>query len=132
MTNYFYKETVNIPYEKTVIEKRAPTDDSIRLFGEIQDKAYKSILGTINVQNNLLNVAAILYIDPFTRNAICEYRLLLNNKEINGKLTIEEPYLKLYSYEYKMTIFKAIVEDASKDIAVEIIKSFEEQDILWL
>lgn len=132
MNTYFYKETVNTPYEKTVIEKRAPTDDSIRLFGEIQDKAYKSILGTINVQNNLLNVTAILYLNPLTRDAICEYRLLLNNKEINGKLTIEDPYLKRDSYEYKMTIFKTIVEDASKDIAVEIIKSFEEQGILWL
>lgn len=102
------------------------------MFGEIQDKAYKSILGTINVQNNLLNVTAILYLNPLTRDAICEYRLLLNNKEINGKLTIEDPYLKRDSYEYKMTIFKTIVEDASKDIAVEIIKSFEKQDILWL
>jgi len=33
-----------VPYEKTVIEKRAPTDDSIRLYEEIKTKAYKSII----------------------------------------------------------------------------------------
>ncbi len=49
-----YKILINrtefIPYEKTIIEKRAPTDESIRLWNEIKEKAYATIRDTIRLK----------------------------------------------------------------------------------
>ena len=46
--------TEHVPYEKSIVEHRAPTDDSIRIWEEMKEKAYKSILGSIELRDNAL------------------------------------------------------------------------------
>lgn len=107
------------PYEKTIIEKKAPTDDSIRLYEEIKEKAYKSIIDTIKIDDNILKVNAIVYQDALSYNRICKYRLLLNNNEIEGEIVIDN--VEFISYD-RIQIMKRIYEEVSKSISYEIIK----------
>jgi len=129
MANYFIRETINTPYEKTVIEHKAPTDDSVRLYEEIKNKAYKSILGTIEVHDNLLNVTGIVYRELASYKIKCMYVVTLNGKEIKGEVILKEFYSR---NEDRFKVFEAIVEDVSRYIAVELLKSFKEEDISWL
>jgi len=45
-----------VPYEKTVVEQRAPTDDSIKLLNEMQEKVMTNIMDRHLTTNNVLNV----------------------------------------------------------------------------
>jgi len=120
-TNVYYVEgqKLNIPYEKTVIEKRAPTDDSIRLYEEIKEKAYNSILDTIEINDNILNLKAIIYSDCTSFNSICKYHLTLNSEVFTDKIVISEFELKMERDKGK--ILRKIVEDAAKELTKKIL-----------
>lgn len=120
MQYYFHKETISRPYEKTIIECKAPTDASIKLYEEIKEKAYKSIIDTIEIKNNILNVSAIIYKELLSYNIICKYTLKLNDANINGKIEVKE-------YD-KDDLYKKIVEAASKFIAIELINKIDSQE----
>jgi hypothetical protein len=110
--------TEYVPYAKTVIEKRAPTDESIRIYEEIKEKAYSSILDSIVMNDNTLNVKAIVYTDLHTASKICQYAVMLNGREIKGKVKADE-----FKHTDKMALLRDIVDQASKQIAIEIGKS---------
>lgn len=112
--------TEYVPYEKTVVEKRAPTDESIKLYEEMKEKAYSSILGTIELRDNMLNVNSILYEEYNSMDKVCKYRLMLNGREITGE--IKSSMLDLKD---KQSIVRKIVDDASRHIAIEIVKGLE-------
>lgn len=48
--------TTYIPYEKTVTikEHKAPTDESIRHYEELKEKAYKNIAEVFDIKNNIV------------------------------------------------------------------------------
>lgn len=114
-----------IPYEKSVsvVEKRAPTDDSIRLYAEIKEKAYSSVLSTIELQDNILNLSAIVYEEVNSMHKVCKYRLTLNGKEILGEKRIDALDIKTKDIR---EVYSEIVNDISQYIAVEILKEVEE------
>ena len=104
---------------KTVIEKRAPTDDSIHIYEEIKEKAYNSILGTLEVNNNILNVKAIYYQDMYSFSCFCEYICFLNGNEIKGKIKINN---SLVLNKDKYAIYEEIVKEVSSNIAIDILQ----------
>ena len=61
--NYYYPGTLiprspsveYVPYTKTVIEQRAPTDESIKLLKEMRAEALNSIIRSIHIANNSIN-----------------------------------------------------------------------------
>lgn len=105
------------PYEKTVIEKRAPTDDSIRIYAEIKEKAYKSILDTIKINDNTFNMSAILCESFDSPGMVCKYHFTLNGKEIVGEIQVKD-----MDFRFKGDLQKKVFEDASKHIAIELLK----------
>ena len=52
-----------VPYEKTVTitENRAPTDESVNILNQMQEKTLQNIIKSVNVKDNTMN-AAVLYI----------------------------------------------------------------------
>ena len=100
-----------IPCEKTVIEKRAPTDDSIRLFNEMKEKAYDSILDTIVIKNNTLNLSGVIYQDHKSYSTNCKYKVILNKQEITGEIFVSKA--KIHN---KKELCRAISKDISKHI----------------
>lgn len=112
--------TEHVPYEKTVIEQRAPTDDSIRIWQEMKEKAYKSVLDSIELRDNTLNLNAILYEEPYSYEKVCKYRLSLNGQEMTGEIRSS-----ILDMKNKMELYRKIVDDAARHIAVEIVKSVD-------
>jgi len=51
-----------VPFAKTVTVNRAPTDKSVELLNEMQDKAVKNLIKTVNIKDNIMNGAVLYFI----------------------------------------------------------------------
>lgn len=110
-------QTEYVPYEKTIIEKRAPTDDSIRIFDEMKQKAFGAVVESILVNDNTINFAAGIFDDPQGYRKIFMYRLVVNGKLIEGDIKLEQS--RIYSQQELIeAVFKALAES----IAVDLMK----------
>jgi len=117
-----------VPYAKTVTvhEHKAPTDESIRLYQEIEQKAYDSILHRIQVNDNALNFGAIVHMPRMTTNQEIAYVFTLNGREITGKITIRNHEAMSLDRD---ALVRKIVEDAGKHIAIEILQHLDMRGI---
>ena len=115
-------KTEHVPYVKTVIEKRAPTDDSIRIYEEVKEKAYASIVDTIEIRDNAVNIKAILYRDLFTFAHICKYVVRINGHKLKGEIDISE-----FDFKDKFEFVNLIFKRVSEHLAGEMIKTFSKE-----
>jgi hypothetical protein len=119
-----------VPYEKSVniTEKKAPTDESIRLYGELQEKAFKSIIDTFKLNNNIVNGVVIAAQDqyPFISNIIFLAKFKVNGIEYKTKTEIcKSEYLRLAKFERKRKIAEFLIKSISEVITFEMLKSVE-------
>ena len=121
-----------VPYEKTVIEKRAPTDDSIRLADEYLEKAKKQVMSVFKLEPNALEPGVhgnifmfnenfldggIQYIVQFNLNgAPFEFEFKLDHFEVRNLRLLN-------NVEADRKIFEKVYETISKKIALELIRS---------
>jgi hypothetical protein len=112
--------TEYVPYEKkvTVNEHRAPTDDSIKLFEEMKAKAYQSLLDTIQINDNSLNVKALVYKDVYSALTLCKYALTLNGNQSIGEIRLNE-----YDLMDRQKVIDEIISQASQHVVHEIAKT---------
>ena len=81
------ERTKTVPYAREVHEHRAPTDESIRLYEEIKEKAYKSILNGFAVSgNNCLSMKCIVYHEPHSFAKVCKYIVKINGQDVTGEI----------------------------------------------
>ena len=114
------QRTVHVPYEKTVHEHRAPTDDSIRLYKEMVEKAEEEVLGRIEIKNNLVE-AVVFWYQP---QAICSLRFCCRFK-INGEIftithEVDRPLSQCCYPEIKPAVDE-LYEAMSKQIALILL-----------
>lgn len=102
----------------TIREHRAPTDDSIRFYEEIKQKAYNSIVMTFKPENNILGIASAVFKDYMSGDSFCRYRLKLNGIVIEDEIRIKDVYVLS-----EKDVMEKIYESASKHIAIELIKT---------
>lgn len=100
----------------TIHEHRAPTEKSIELLNDFEEKAKSRIIEQIHVKNSVIDAVAIYFInnfnDPYTR----DYHLKFN---INGKEYI------IKSNVHDVSIFnlnETLHEAVAKSIAMELMK----------
>lgn len=122
------KVTEYVPYTKDVniTEKKAPTDESIRLLNEMQDVAKKNIIKAIRVKENYLDAVVIIYQDMPRHIAFgydFQLKFTINAEEfiITGQITDEDFKRSLMGMdEY---IIKNILYDKfSKAIAKKLLE----------
>jgi hypothetical protein len=118
MANYYIQQKEHIPYEKTVIEKRAPTDDSIRLFEEMKDKAYHSILESVCINQNTFTGKAILAKDWQSAQYIAMYKFVLNGTAYEGRIEVTESLIRSFETE----IYRIIAKRMSEEISIALLK----------
>lgn len=118
------KETVYVPYEKTVHEHRAPTDDSIKLYKEIKEKAYDSILDSISINDNTLNMKGIVYRDLYEFSIKCSYSANLNGRAFEGTVAVKD-----WNIHNKYDLIVSILDQLSKSLAVELLKGIPRDSI---
>jgi len=99
--------------EKTVNIKRAPTDESIRLYEEIKDKAYKSILNTIGGDIvNIVNFKAFEINQNWNSfEKVAYYRFIMNDQIIEGNFEIN----RFSREDIVMQIYRNLAESIAKE-----------------
>jgi hypothetical protein len=78
-TRVIERSTSLVPYEKTVHEHRAPTDQSVALLREMENAAAGKLVSAIPVDFNGLSVTLVSMMEPITR----AHRFLLRY-DLNG------------------------------------------------
>lgn len=79
-----------VPYTKNinVVEKKAPTDESIRLYQEMKEKAENSLFAVIEVRDNVLNFDVLTLDNYLEDTKRFLYRFILNGKEYKGEVPV--------------------------------------------
>ncbi|MGD9161254.1 MAG: hypothetical protein PVG39_22770, partial [Desulfobacteraceae bacterium] len=109
-----------VPYEKTVIEKRAPTDDSIRLYKEMEDKVRKSVIDSIVIddEGTGLKIAAVLYEDFTNETSVCDWRINFNNGIIYDRFRVPMDW----KFGSKHDLLNKVYDELGKQIAAGLMK----------
>lgn len=127
-TNIHLHETKSVPYVKTINqtthEHRAPTDKSVELLNEMQDKARKNIILQAVIDDNIFKGAVVVFYDElFTDSKIFHCRFTLNGVEY----TFEEK-IKRRDWQDQISgedLVKLLFERFSKAIAKQLIMESE-------
>ena len=116
---YEKRSTEVIPYEKTVNINRAPTDESVKLLKEFEEKAVENIIDKIHVNDNSINGVVLvkqIQLNPFNHKFY--WKFTLNGKEYRGDVE-----LQLSSWEMR-NLVNLLAQEISKVITTELINSF--------
>lgn len=108
-----YKESVEIT------ENRAPTDASIALFAEMREKAFKSIVDTIVVNDNTFNFKACVFNFPGELTEKLVFSLTINGCEIKGSV----PMPSKHDRQKPRVAVREIIDKTAHAIALEIVKN---------
>lgn len=117
--HYFSFEEVRV--DRNVNINRAPTDESIKLFKEMQDKAYSSVISNIEVKTNIFTGKVVC----FNRNYFngFDYELIfifnLGGERFEIKETIDEFKFKRLNKE---NMLQELFEKVSSVIAEKLFK----------
>lgn len=101
----------------TIHEHRAVTDDSIRIYKELLEKSQRDIVDTIELKNNTIDLAAVIFKDHLTTKTICRYRVILNGAEIEGEIKVVS-----YSFSNKRKVIGQILEKVAQSLAKDLVK----------
>lgn len=106
-----------VPYEKTVIEKRAPTDESIKIYDEMLEKAKGSLIDAFAINDNILNIKVGIFFEVIKGEYLCMYTLIINGNEISDRFSLDD-----YNGSNKMEFVEKLYKHACKHIAVMVAK----------
>lgn len=104
-------EVRHVPTTVNVTENRAPTDESVRLLKELEEKALEKVL-SFNVLDNELKMSWEVIDEPWTRSQFAECRLKLNDKI--HKFRVEIPV------DSQETIMELVMEAVKERLAAVI------------
>ena len=100
-TNYNYT-TLNANVRVT--EQKAPTDESIKLLNEFQEKARENIIDSIHIKNNVFEAVALFFQNEFPQRGFkMMIKFKLNGTEYKEKFDIDD-----------MEYYEATKQDAIK------------------
>lgn len=119
MFNKSYHTYVNKSYggpsEIKVTEKRAPTDESVRLLNEMQKKAFDDIVECVQLTNNELTDATYwIYPDHYSFSQRARIRFKLNGKVKDFEFTL--PHKLTDKADFQKKIMESIYMEISKEI----------------
>lgn len=112
-----------VPYTKNieVIEHRAPTDDSIRLYKELEEKAERNLVRKETFNENILNglVCCFEYGASFD-NLTAHIRFNLNGKDYHEVIEMRRSFLD--RDRLRQMLYTAIMSELAKTFIVELEK----------
>ena len=87
---YYKHSTEYVPYTKSVVEHKAPTDESIKLYGELVEKAQRSLLDSFELKSSSVDIAVQVSHNMLTREKQIWFKCVLNGQTIQD--IIKLPY----------------------------------------
>lgn len=114
-----YRETTRlVPYEKTVHEHRAPTDESIKLLREMEEKSRKQIACALVAENNIVNGAVVQFYDEHMRfEKVCYVSYQLNGQQMEHKIALDGRVMML-----KEQAIDILFQNLAGAITAELLK----------
>jgi Trm5-related predicted tRNA methylase len=126
--------TEHVPYEKTITEIKAPTDESIKLYKEIREKAYDSILQSFEIKSSIVELKGIFFLENPSSIEL-EYIIVykINNKEFKvkgsfDKLELRQLHLRGSSFNVPEKCYDEVLKAVYKDFSDKIITGLFESD----
>jgi hypothetical protein len=104
------------PPETRIIEQRAPTDDSVRILNEMQQKALNNMLASVQVTSNILK----LKIFGFNDRQIGCYKIQYII-DLNGERIVETRDVSMFDIKMSKDPVQYIVDEVYKHISEIII-----------
>lgn len=102
-----------------VTEKRAATDESVRLLREMEEKALNNILACVKVDDNEFKATWWTYTDNFSYNDKVGCRFNLNGKQYEFKIDLPCKYSGNVS-EIGLLVKNAVQEEISKILTLDL------------
>jgi len=96
-STHTHKHNVNVQ------ENKAPTDESIKILNEMQEKARMNLIKHFEIEDNSLNGQIFLHQEPMTRQYIFSTRFTLNGIEYYAEKKIKD--YKLMAEDYPFELF---------------------------
>lgn len=129
-TKHYHSKTEYVPYckEVNITENKAPTDESVRLLNEMEEKARQNIIATIKIDENFLKAIVIYYRDEMiTNRMIYHIKFELNGKEHKIEDFIDnfewrQEFSKSYMGLGNETIFRLLHKKFSEMVAMELMR----------
>lgn len=119
--------TEYVPYEKTVAitEHKAPTDESVRLLNEFQEKALKNLIKKVEIKDNIIDGVLFVFrydLDPNMRRLIFRFKLNGQEYEIEDNYEIGREARNIGNLQTQEVV-KRMVSKLSTIISVYLFKS---------
>lgn len=125
--HYNTSKTEYIPFckEVNVKEIKAPTDESVRLLNEMQEKATENIIKIIEIKENWIEAISIFYSnDVVIDKCTFHSRFIINGKEYYVKKEIDRSEMNTEShrfYGHPESAFKFLLKVYSEAVAENIL-----------
>jgi hypothetical protein len=117
---YYQRGEKAVPYAKTVTitENKAVTDDSVRLYGELLDKAHRAHLKSFVIQNTPVEITVSVFnsYHDWNKHLQVYYLFNLNGEKIEGVVNFPHKYT-VDKVDYTKDVVEKVIEEASKKIA---------------
>lgn len=111
-------KNVRVDANVSVTENRAPTDESVRLLKEMQEKATKDIVASIALNDNKLSAACIVVSrDMLNLSHDVHGRFILNGKEYTFTHK-----MKADMFASKDELVRLLIQNVSEQVAIEMLK----------
>lgn len=95
----------------------ANATSSVKLYGELLNKAKEEIVDTIQVNNNKVNLSAVIFRDTICAATTCNYKVVINGHAITG--SIKE--LDYNSIVDKKQVFINIMSKISEQLSQKLV-----------
>jgi hypothetical protein len=135
-THIHQSRTEYVPYVKEVniTEKRAPTDESVKLFSEFRQKALDNIVDSFHVDTNILKAEYISFQNDVCRDVtIIFIKINLNGEEFRMQedFTRQDQYdlAMYYHIEDRRPLIEHLIEFYSKILAKHLVGQLRDKAI---
>jgi len=118
------KEYVYVPYTKNVEVKeyRAPTDESIRLYREMEEKAEKNIIAKETfIDNELKGTVCYVELSYASFDVRAHIRFSLNGKDYHEIITVPRSF-SADKHKSRIILYTSIIEKLAQTFTIELEK----------
>lgn len=118
---YPVERTEYVTKTVNVTEKRAPTDESVRLLKEMEEAARTKIEDTFVLKNNGFECRIYTQLECNTYDYVITAVYLLNGKKLRSEARVSKYDIESSGMEKHVKLFEAIQAEVAKDIARTIL-----------
>jgi hypothetical protein len=120
------KKTGHVPYVN-IHEHLAPTDESVKILNDFEEKARKNIIHKVKVETNTIIAMGIYFRDEMVDNRVhFDIKFSLNGKEVLIQDYVDEfewreEMLEMYMGFGSQVIYKLVMKKMAEMIAQELL-----------